>query len=171
MGCLVFITLAIFIFLVAVFLAGCMEYPLLGWFTLLIIVPGIIVVWWKGYVIRSILKTKPEEKYRDKALKQVKELDSFLFDAEKGLGYDVYWKIGIHDDCYTNLRKNYDLEHLLLMTNRLGCEVFFRKIANYDTEKEEYTHDVFKAVLDKLGEDSSKLRGIEFLNKDLIYNK
>lgn len=50
-------------------------------------------------------------------------------------------------------------------------EVFFRKIANYDTEKEEYTHDVFKAVLDKLGEDSSKLRGIEFLNKDLIYNK
>ena len=51
------------------------------------------------------------------------------------------------------------------MTNRLGCEVFFRKIADYDTEKEEYTHDVFKAVLDKLREDSLKLRGIEFLNQ------
>lgn len=51
------------------------------------------------------------------------------------------------------------------MTNRLGCEVFFRKIADYDTEKEEYTHDVFKAILDKLREDSLKLRGIEFLNQ------
>jgi hypothetical protein len=35
MGCLGFITLAIFIFLVTTFLIGCMEYPLLGWFTLI----------------------------------------------------------------------------------------------------------------------------------------
>ena len=111
------------------------------------------------------MKTKPEEKYRDKVLKQAKELDLFMFDAKKGLEYDVFWKIGIHDDSYTNLRKNNNVEHLLLMTNRLGCEVFFRKIADYDTEKEEYTHDVFKAVLDKLREDSLKLRGIEFLNQ------
>lgn len=165
MGCLSFITLSIFIFLVTVFLIGCIEYPLLGWFTLLVIIPGIILVWRKGYVVRSVLKTKPEEKYRDKVLKQAKELDSFMFDAKKGLEYDVFWKIGIHDDSYTNLRKNNDVEHLLLMTNRLGCEVFFRKIADYDTEKEEYTHDVFKAVLDKLREDSLKLRGIEFLNQ------
>lgn len=165
MGCLSFITLSIFIFLVTVFLIGCIEYPLLGWFTLLVIMPGIILVWRKGYVVRSVLKTKPEEKYRDKVLKQVKELDLFMFDAKKGLEYDVFWKIGIHDDSYTNLRKNNNVEHLLLMTNRLGCEVFFRKIADYDTEKEEYTHDVFKAVLDKLREDSLKLRGIEFLNQ------
>lgn len=165
MGCLGFITLAIFIFLVTTFLIGCMEYPLLGWFTLLVIMPGIILVWRKGYVVRSVLKTKPEEKYRDKVLKQAKELDLFMFDAKKGLEYDVFWKIGIHDDSYTNLRKNNNVEHLLLMTNRLGCEVFFRKIADYDTEKEEYTHDVFKAVLDKLREDSLKLRGIEFLNQ------
>ncbi len=165
MGCLSFITLSIFIFLVTVFLIGCIEYPLLGWFTLLVIMPGIILVWRKGYVVRSVLKTKPEEKYRDKVLKQAKELDLFMFDAKKGLEYDVFWKIGIHDDSYTNLRKNNDVEHLLLMTNRLGCEVFFRKIADYDTEKEEYTHDVFKAVLDKLREDSLKLRGIEFLNQ------
>lgn len=165
MGCLSFITLSIFIFLVTVFLIGCIEYPLLGWFTLLVIMLGIILVWRKGYVVRSVLKTKPEEKYRDKVLKQAKELDLFMFDAKKGLEYDVFWKIGIHDDSYTNLRKNSDVEHLLLMTNRLGCEVFFRKIADYDTEKEEYTHDVFKAVLDKLREDSLKLRGIEFLNQ------
>lgn len=165
MGCLSFITLSILIFLVTVFLIGCIEYPLLGWFTLVVIVPGIIVVWRKGYVVRSFLKTKPEEKYRDKVLKQAKELDSFMFDAKKGLEYDVFWKIGIHDDSYINLRKNSDVEHLLLMTNRLGCEVLFRKIADYDTEKEEYTHDVFKAVLDKLREDSLKLRGIEFLNQ------
>ncbi|RGQ68851.1 hypothetical protein DWY72_14530 [Phocaeicola plebeius] len=165
MGCLSFITLSIFIFLVTVFLIGCIEYPLLGWFTLLVIMPGIILVWRKGYVVRSVLKTKPEEKYRDKVLKQAKELDLFMFDAKKGLEYDVFWKIGIHDDSYTNLRKNNNVEHLLLMTNRLGCEVFFRKIADYDTEKEEYTHDVFKAVLDKLREDSLKLRGIEFLNQ------
>ena len=165
MGCLSFITLSIFIFLVTVFLIGCIEYPLLGWFTLLVIMPGIILVWRKGYVVRSVLKTKPEEKYRDKVLKQAKELDLFMFDAKKGLEYDVSWKIGIHDDSYTNLRKNNNVEHLLLMTNRLGCEVFFRKIADYDTEKEEYTHDVFKAVLDKLREDSLKLRGIEFLNQ------
>lgn len=38
---------------------------------------------------------------------------------------------------------------------------FSEKIADYDTEKEEYTHDVFKAVLDKLREDSFKLRGIK----------
>lgn len=152
-------------FLVTVFLIGCIEYPLLGWFTLLVIMPGIILVWRKGYVVRSVLKTKPEEKYRDKVLKQAKELDLFMFDAKKGLEYDVFWKIGIHDDSYTNLRKNNNVEHLLLMTNRLGCEVFFRKIADYDTEKEEYTHDVFKAVLDKLREDSLKLRGIEFLNQ------
>lgn len=163
MGCLSFITLSIFIFLVTVFLIGCIEYP--GWFTLLVIMPGIILVWRKGYVVRSVLKTKPEEKYRDKVLKQAKELDLFMFDAKKGLEYDVFWKIGIHDDSYTNLRKNNNVEHLLLMTNRLGCEVFFRKIADYDTEKEEYTHDVFKAVLDKLREDSLKLRGIEFLNQ------
>lgn len=165
MGCLSFITLSIFIFLVTVFLIGCIEYPLLGWFTLLVIMPGIILVWRKGYVVRSVLKTKPEEKYRDKVLKQAKELDLFMFDAKKGLEYDVFWKIGIHDDSYTNLRKNNNVEHLLLMTNRLGCEVFFRKLADYDTEKEEYTHDVFKAVLDKLREDSLKLRGIEFLNQ------
>lgn len=165
MGCLSFITLSIFIFLVTVFLIGCIEYPLLGWFTLLVIMPGIILVWRKGYVVRSVLKTKPEEKYRDKVLKQAKELDLFMFDAKKGLEYDVFWKIGIHDDSYTNLRKNNNVEHLLLMTNRLGCEVFFRKIADYDTEKEEYTHDVFKAVLDKLRENSLKLRGIEFLNQ------
>lgn len=165
MGCLSFITLSIFIFLVTVFLIGCIEYPLLGWFTLLVIMPGIILVWRNGYVVRSVLKTKPEEKYRDKVLKQAKELDLFMFDAKKGLEYDVFWKIGIHDDSYTNLRKNNNVEHLLLMTNRLGCEVFFRKIADYDTEKEEYTHDVFKAVLDKLREDSLKLRGIEFLNQ------
>lgn len=165
MGCLSFITLSIFFFLVTVFLIGCIEYPLLGWFTLLVIMPGIILVWRKGYVVRSVLKTKPEEKYRDKVLKQAKELDLFMFDAKKGLEYDVFWKIGIHDDSYTNLRKNNNVEHLLLMTNRLGCEVFFRKIADYDTEKEEYTHDVFKAVLDKLREDSLKLRGIEFLNQ------
>lgn len=165
MGCLSFITLSIFIFLVTVFLIGCIEYPLWGWFTLLVIMPGIILVWRKGYVVRSVLKTKPEEKYRDKVLKQAKELDLFMFDAKKGLEYDVFWKIGIHDDSYTNLRKNNNVEHLLLMTNRLGCEVFFRKIADYDTEKEEYTHDVFKAVLDKLREDSLKLRGIEFLNQ------
>lgn len=165
MGCLSFITLSIFIFLVTVFLIGCIEYPLLGWFTLLVIMPGIILVWRKGYVVRSVLKTKPEEKYRDKVLKQAKELDLFMFDAKKGLEYDVFWKIGIHDDSYTNLRKNNNVEHLLLMTNRLGCEVFYRKIADYDTEKEEYTHDVFKAVLDKLREDSLKLRGIEFLNQ------
>ena len=165
MGCLSFITLSIFIFLVTVFLIGCIEYPLLGWFTLLVIMPGIILVWRKGYVVRSVLKTKPEEKYRDKVLKQAKELDLFMFDAKKGLEYDVFWKIGIHDDSYTNLRKNNNVEHLLLMTNRLGCEVFFRKIADYDTEKEEHTHDVFKAVLDKLREDSLKLRGIEFLNQ------
>ena len=165
MGSLSFITLSIFIFLVTVFLIGCIEYPLLGWFTLLVIMPGIILVWRKGYVVRSVLKTKPEEKYRDKVLKQAKELDLFMFDAKKGLEYDVFWKIGIHDDSYTNLRKNNNVEHLLLMTNRLGCEVFFRKIADYDTEKEEYTHDVFKAVLDKLREDSLKLRGIEFLNQ------
>lgn len=165
MGCLSFITLSIFIFLVTVFLIGCIEYPLLGWFTLLVIMPGIILVWRKGYVVRSVLKTKPEEKYRDKVLKQAKELDLFMFDAKKCLEYDVFWKIGIHDDSYTNLRKNNNVEHLLLMTNRLGCEVFFRKIADYDTEKEEYTHDVFKAVLDKLREDSLKLRGIEFLNQ------
>ena len=165
MGCLSFITLSIFIFLVTVFLIGCIEYPLLGWFTLLVIMPGIILVWRKGYVVRSVLKTKPEEKYRDKVLKQAKELDLFMFDAKKGLEYDVFWKIGIHDDSYTNLRKNNNVEHLLLMTNRLGCEVFFRKIADYDTEKEEYTHDVFKAVLDKLRDDSLKLRGIEFLNQ------
>ena len=165
MGCLSFITLSIFIFLVTVFLIGCIEYPLLGWFTLLVIMPGIILVWRKGYVVRSVLKTKPEEKYRDKVLKQAKELDLFMFDAKKGLEYDVFWKIGIHNDSYTNLRKNNNVEHLLLMTNRLGCEVFFRKIADYDTEKEEYTHDVFKAVLDKLREDSLKLRGIEFLNQ------
>lgn len=165
MGCLSFITLSIFIFLVTVFLIGCIEYPLLGWFTLLVIMPGIILVWRKGYVVRSVLKTKPEEKYRDKVLKQAKELDLFMFDAKKGLEYDVFWKIGIHDDSYTNLRKNNNVEHLLLMTNRLGCEIFFRKIADYDTEKEEYTHDVFKAVLDKLREDSLKLRGIEFLNQ------
>lgn len=165
MGCLSFITLSIFIFLVTVFLIGCIEYPLLGWFILLVIMPGIILVWRKGYVVRSVLKTKPEEKYRDKVLKQAKELDLFMFDAKKGLEYDVFWKIGIHDDSYTNLRKNNNVEHLLLMTNRLGCEVFFRKIADYDTEKEEYTHDVFKAVLDKLREDSLKLRGIEFLNQ------
>ena len=165
MGCLSFITLSIFIFLVTVFLIGCIEYPLLGWFTLLVIMPGIILVWRKGYVVRSVLKTKPEEKYRDKVLKQAKELDLFMFHAKKGLEYDVFWKIGIHDDSYTNLRKNNNVEHLLLMTNRLGCEVFFRKIADYDTEKEEYTHDVFKAVLDKLREDSLKLRGIEFLNQ------
>ena len=165
MGCLSFITLSIFIFLVTVFLIGCIEYPLLGWFTLLVIMPGIILVWRKGYVVRSVLKTKPEEKYRDKVLKQAKELDLFMFDAKKGLEYDVFWKIGIHDDSYTNLRKNNNVDHLLLMTNRLGCEVFFRKIADYDTEKEEYTHDVFKAVLDKLREDSLKLRGIEFLNQ------
>ena len=84
MGCLGFITLAIFIFLVTTFLIGCMEYPLLGWFTLLVIMPGIILVWRKGYVVRSVLKTKPEERYRDKALKQAKELDSFMFDAKKG---------------------------------------------------------------------------------------
>lgn len=165
MGCLSFITLSIFIFLVTVFLIGCIEYPLLGWFTLLVIMPGIILVWRKGYVVRSVLKTKPGEKYRDKVLKQAKELDLFMFDAKKGLEYDVFWKIGIHDDSYTNLRKNNNVEHLLLMTNRLGCEVFFRKLADYDTEKEEYTHDVFKAVLDKLREDSLKLRGIEFLNQ------
>ena len=165
MGCLGFITLAIFIFLVTTFLIGCMEYPLLGWFTLLVIMPGIILVWRKGYVVRSVLKKKPEERYRDKALKQAKELDSFMFDAKKGFGYDVYWEIGIHDNFYTDLSKNKDVENLLFMTNRLGCEVFFRKIADYDTEKEEYTHDVFKAVLDKLREDSLKLRGIEFLNQ------
>lgn len=105
MGCLGFITLAIFIFLVTTFLIGCMEYPLLGWFTLLVIMPGIILVWRKGYVVRSVLKTKPEERYRDKALKQAKELDSFMFDAKKGFGYDVYWKIGIHDNFYTDLSK------------------------------------------------------------------
>ena len=77
----------------------------------------------------------------------------------------MYWEIGIHDNFYTDLSKNKDVENLLFMTNRLGCEVFFRKIADYDTEKEEYTHDVFKAVLDKLREDSLKLRGIEFLNQ------
>lgn len=70
-------------FLVTVFLIGCIEYPLLGWFTLLVIMPGIILVWRKGYVVRSVLKTKPEEKYRDKVLKQAKELDSFMFDAKR----------------------------------------------------------------------------------------
>ena len=62
MGCLGFITLAIFIFLVTTFLIGCMEYPLLGWFTLLVIMPGIILVWRKGYVVRSVLKTKTRRK-------------------------------------------------------------------------------------------------------------
>lgn len=70
-------------FLVTVFLIGCIEYPLLGWFTLLVIMPGIILVWRKGYVVRSVLKTKPEEKYRDKVLKQAKELDLFMFDAKR----------------------------------------------------------------------------------------
>lgn len=160
MGCLGFIVLAIFISLVTTFLMGCMEYSILGWFTLLVIVPGIIVVWRKGYVVRSILKTKPEEIYRDKALEQAKKLDLFILDAKKGLKYDVFWEIGIHNNSYTDLTKNMGLEHLLLMSDRLGCEVFFRKIADYDTEKEEYTSDIFKAVLDKLRKDSLKLRGI-----------
>ena len=115
MGCLSFITLSIFIFLVTVFLIGCIEYPLLGWFTLLVIMPGIILVWRKGYVVRSVLKTKPEEKYRDKVLKQAKELDLFMFDAKKGLEYDVFWKIGIHDDYDTKLLQKSEMRKNMVM--------------------------------------------------------
>lgn len=55
-----------------------------------------------------------------------------------------------------SLKKEKDVLTLIRMANRLGCEVIIRKVSDHDTEREDYTPEVFEAILKRMEEKSQK---------------
>ncbi|MFR3188925.1 MAG: hypothetical protein ACLTOV_14140 [Phocaeicola sp.] len=54
------------------------------------------------------------------------------------------------------LKEKEDVLTLIRMANRLGCEVIIRKVSDHDTEREDYTPEVFEAILKRMEEKSRK---------------
>lgn len=92
--------------------------------------------------------------FKDAKLHQAR-IDIFLMELSHEKGsyiHVVEEEVGIP----YSLKKKEDVLTLIRMANRLGCEVIIRKVSDHDTEREDYTPEVFEAILKRMEEKSQK---------------
>lgn len=145
--------LAIFIVVLIIIIihACCTDIPFLIF--VLSALTAVTIILYRRHKVRKILNVQGYV-FKDAKLHQ-NRIDIFLMELahEKGSYIHVVEKeVGIP----YSLKKEKDVLTLIRMANRLGCEVIIRKVSDYDTEREDYTPEVFEAILKRMEEKSQK---------------
>lgn len=145
--------LAIFIVVLIIIIihACCTDIPFLIF--VLSALTAVTIILYLRHKVRKILNVQGYV-FKDAKLHQ-NRIDIFLMELahEKGSYIHVVEEeVGIP----YSLKKKEDVLTLIRMANRLGCEVIIRKVSDHDTEREDYTPEVFEAILKRMEEKSQK---------------
>ena len=145
--------LAIFIVVLIIIIihACCTDIPFLIF--VLSTLTAVTIILYRRHKVRKILNVQGYV-FKDAKLHQDR-IDIFLMELSHEKGsyiHVVEEEVGIP----YSLKKKEDVLTLIRMANRLGCEVIIRKVSDHDTEREDYTPEVFEAILKRMEEKSQK---------------
>lgn len=128
------------------------------WAVLSLIIPGVIVVKIRKYRFqRALMIPRSSPRYSDDAIKQAKEIASFLCRRREEAGVLIYECAdgsGIPDECAARVASGRDdgVITLIRLCHYLGCELVVRQIGYDDLENAENTPQVFAEYIAKLDE-------------------
>lgn len=116
-----------------------------------------VIILYRREKVRKAMNVQPRT--FDGAESWEKEVNNFLSRRAEDLGtstYQIKEEIGVSNwgNYYDYSRHHNDVLTLIRMANRLGCEVIIRKETDHNTEKEEYTPELFSAIINRLIEDT-----------------
>lgn len=148
-SCLLAIFIAVMI--IIIIHACCTDIPFLIF--VLSTLTAVTIILYRRHKVRKILNVQGYV-FKDAKLHQDR-IDIFLMELSHEKGsyiHVVEEEVGIS----YSLKKKEDVLTLIRMANRLGCEVIIRKVSDHDTEREDYTPEVFEAILKRMEEKSQK---------------
>ena len=145
--------LAIFIVVMIIIIihACCTDIPFLIF--VLSVLTAVTIILYRRHKVRKILNVQgyvfKDDKLHQNRInifltKLANEKESYINVVEEEVGIPYF------------LKEKEDVLTLIRMANRLGCEVIIRKVSDHDTEREDYTPEVFEAILKRMEEKSRK---------------
>lgn len=117
---------------------------------------SVAIILYRRHKVRKILNVQ-ESVFNDAKLYK-NRIDIFLMESAHKTGsyiHVVEEEVGIP----FSLKNENDVLTLIRMANRLGCEVIIRKVSDHDTERVDYTPEVFEAILKRMKDKSRKFYG------------
>ena len=148
-SCLLAIFIAVMI--IIIIHACCTDIPFLIF--VLSVLTAVTIILYRRHKVRKILNVQgyvfKDDKLHQNRInifltKLANEKESYINVVEEEVGIPYF------------LKEKEDVLTLIRMANRLGCEVIIRKVSDHDTEREDYTPEVFEAILKRMEEKSRK---------------